>query len=60
MNKCVETFLTAIAAIIIYNSLIKACEYIKYKPDEVDTASNDFALETDQFDLNRIKAEVSE
>ncbi|MDS3836311.1 transcriptional activator RinB [Staphylococcus hominis] len=28
--------------------------------DDVDTAPNDFALETDQFDLNRIKAEVSE
>lgn len=28
--------------------------------DDIDTAPNDFALETDQFDLNRIKAEVSE
>ncbi|SUM72756.1 transcriptional activator RinB [Staphylococcus hominis] len=27
--------------------------------DDIDTAPNDFALETDQFDLN-IKAEVSE
>lgn len=60
MNKYIETFLTAIAAIVIYNSLIKIYEYIKYKPDEVDTAPNDYALETDQYDLNRIKAEVSE
>ena len=58
MNKYIETFLTAIAAIIIYNSLIKVCEYIKYKPDEVDTAPKDFASEWDQYDLNRI--EVSE
>jgi len=28
--------------------------------DDIDTAPNDFVLETDQFDLNRIKAEVSE
>lgn len=54
MNKYVETFLTAIAAIIIYNSLIKMYEYIKYKPDEVDTASNDFAMNGDQNDLNGV------
>lgn len=28
--------------------------------DDIDTSPNDYALETDQFDLNRIKAEVSE
>ncbi|MHC9401933.1 transcriptional activator RinB [Staphylococcus epidermidis] len=28
--------------------------------DDIDTAPNDFALETDQIDLNKIKAEVSE
>ena len=28
--------------------------------DDIDTAPRDFALETDQFDLNSIKAEVSE
>lgn len=28
--------------------------------DDIDAAPNDFALETDQYDLNRIKAEVSE
>ena len=54
MNKYVETFLTAIAAIIIYNSLIKVCEYIKYKPDEVDTAPNDYAMNGDQNDLNGV------
>lgn len=28
--------------------------------DDIDTAPNDFASEWDQYDLNRIKAEVSE
>lgn len=28
--------------------------------DDIDTAPKDFALETDQYDLNGIKAEVSE
>lgn len=28
--------------------------------DDIDTAPNDYALETDQYDLNSIKAEVSE
>lgn len=28
--------------------------------DDIDTAPKDFASEWDQFDLNRIKAEVSE
>ncbi len=28
--------------------------------DDIDTAPKDYALKTDQFDLNRIKAEVSE
>lgn len=28
--------------------------------DDIDTTPNDFALETDQYDLNSIKAEVSE
>lgn len=28
--------------------------------DDIDAAPKDFALETDQYDLNRIKAEVSE
>lgn len=28
--------------------------------DDIDTAPSDYALKTDQYDLNRIKAEVSE
>ena len=28
--------------------------------DDIDTAPNDFAMNGDQIDLNRIKAEVSE
>lgn len=28
--------------------------------DDIDTAPKDFASERDQYDLNRIKAEVSE
>lgn len=27
--------------------------------DDIDTAPSDYALETDQYDLNRIKPEVS-
>lgn len=54
MNKYIETFLTAIAAIVIYNSLIKVYEYIKYKLDEVDTAPNDFATIDDQVDLKGV------
>lgn len=60
MNKYIETFLIAIVAIVIYNSLIKVYEYIKYKPDDIDTAPKDFASEWDQIDLNKIRAEVSE
>lgn len=60
MKKYVEIFLTAIAVIIFYNSLIKVYEYIKYRLDEVDTAPNDFASEWDQLDLNKVKAEVCE
>lgn len=54
MNKYIETFLTAIAAIVIYNSLIKVYEYIRYKPDEVDTAPKDYASIDDQIDLNGV------
>ncbi|WEN68768.1 hypothetical protein MT340_009125 [Staphylococcus sp. NRL 16/872] len=52
MNKYFETFLTAIAAILIYKILIKIYEHFMYKPDEVDTAPDDFASPVDQFDLN--------
>ncbi|TXD08465.1 hypothetical protein [Staphylococcus haemolyticus] len=53
MNKYIETFLTSIAAIVLYKTLIKVYEHFKYKPDEVDTAPNDFPSLEDQIDLNR-------
>lgn len=53
MNKYIETFLTSIAAIVVYKTLIKVYEHFKYKPDEVDTAPNDFPSLRDQIDLNR-------
>lgn len=40
--------------------LIKPLITILESEDDIDTAPKDFALETDQFDLNRIKVEVSE
>ena len=40
----------------ITNELIVAWQ----SEDDIDTAPNDFASEWDQYDLNRIKAEVSE
>ena len=39
--------------------LIKSLIIKLESEDDID-ATNDFVLETDQFDLNRIKAEVSE
>lgn len=39
--------------------LTKQAIVILESEDDID-APKDFALETDQFDLNRIKAEVSE
>lgn len=53
MNKYIETFLTSIAAIVLYKTLIKVYEHFKYKPDEVDTAPDDFSILDDQIDLNR-------
>ena len=40
--------------------LTKQAIVILESEDDIDTAPSDYALETDQFDLNRIKAEVSE
>ena len=40
--------------------LTKQAIVILESEDDIDTAPKDFALETDQYDLNRIKAEVSE
>ena len=53
---------------ILINLLFAELLYLLIKPlivkleseDDIDTAPRDFALETDQFDLNSIKAEVSE
>lgn len=56
MNKYIETFLTsiaAIAAIVVYKTLIKVYEHFKYKPDYIDTAPDDFSSLEDQIDLNR-------
>ena len=59
----IRTIFNTILAITVWevgryllNSIIIKLE----SEDDIDTAPNDFALETDQFDLNRIKAEVSE
>lgn len=59
----IRTIFNTILAITVWevgrhllNSIIIKLE----SEDDIDTAPKDFALETDQFDLNRIKAEVSE
>ncbi|MDS3898537.1 transcriptional activator RinB [Staphylococcus hominis] len=59
----IRTIFNTILAITVWevgrhllNSIIIKLE----SEDDIDTAPNDFALETDQYDLNRIKAEVSE
>ena len=52
---------------ILINLLFAELLYLLIKPliikleseDDIDTAPNDYALETDQYDLNRIKPEVS-
>ncbi|MEK4168421.1 hypothetical protein NST64_03415 [Staphylococcus sp. FSL W8-1268] len=53
---------------ILINLLFAGLLYLLIKPlitileseDDIDTAPNDFAMNGDQIDLNRIKAEVSE
>ena len=53
---------------ILINLIFAELLYLLIKPiiikleseDDIDTAPNDFASEWDQYDLNRIKAEVSE
>lgn len=53
---------------ILINLLFAELLYLLIKPliikleseDDIDTAPKDFANEWDQYDLNRIKAEVSE
>ena len=51
-------YLAGMFALVIY--LTKQAIVILESEDDIDAAPNDFALETDQYDLNRIKAEVSE
>ena len=53
---------------ILINLIFAELLYLLVKPlivklesvDDIDTAPDDYALETDQYDLNRIKVEVSE
>ncbi|MFW3611350.1 hypothetical protein ACN9U3_03125 [Staphylococcus caprae] len=51
MNKHVETFLTAVAAITIYKLLITTYNYWRYRQDDIDTAPTDFN-EYDHAHLN--------
>lgn len=51
-------YLASMLALGMY--LTKQAIVILESEDDIDTAPKDFALETDQYDLNRIKAEVSE
>ena len=52
---------------ILINLIFAELLYLLIKPiiikleseDDIDTAPSDYALETDQYDLNRIKPEVS-
>lgn len=53
MIKRISKILFTIAAIVLYKTLIKVYEHFKYKPDEVDTAPDDFSILDDQIDLNR-------
>ena len=59
----IRTIFNTILAITVWevgrhllNSIIIKLE----SEDDIDTAPKDFASEWDQYDLNRIKAEVSE
>ncbi len=53
---------------ILINLLFAELLYLLIKPliikleseDDIDTAPKDFASESNQYDINRIKAEVSE
>ena len=58
-KKLIKTvYLMSMLVIGMY--LTKQAIVILESEDDIDTAPADYALETDQFDLNRIKAEVSE
>lgn len=60
MVKNLVKLITLASMIALGMYLTKQAIVILESEDDIDTAPNDFALETDQFDLNRIKAEVSE
>ncbi|OAW28325.1 transcriptional activator RinB [Staphylococcus hominis] len=60
MFKCILKDLFLIAMYELGKYLTSLLIIKLESEDDIDTAPNDFALETDQFDLNRIKAEVSE
>lgn len=60
MFKCILKDLFLIAMYELGKYLTFLLITILESEDDIDTAPNDFVLETDQFDLNRIKAEVSE
>ncbi|MCI2919075.1 transcriptional activator RinB [Staphylococcus hominis] len=51
-------YLASMLALGMY--LTKQAIVILESEDDIDTAPKDFASEWDQYDLNRIKAEVSE
>lgn len=60
MFKCILKDLFLIAMYELGKYLTSLLIIKLESEDDIDTAPNDFVLETDQFDLNRIKAEVSE
>jgi len=56
MNKLIETFLTSIAAILIYKLLTAVVNYYRYKEDDIDIPPQDF----NQCDHIHLNAEVSD
>ena len=59
----IRTIFNTILAITVWEvgrHLLNLIIIKRESEDDIDTAPNDYALETDQYDLNRIKAEVSE
>ena len=58
-KKLIKTvYLMSMLVIGMY--LTKQAIVILESEDDIDTAPKDFARESDQYDINRIKAEVSE
>ncbi|QIY36452.1 transcriptional activator RinB [Staphylococcus hominis] len=59
----IRTIFNTILAITVWEvgrHLLNLIIIKRESEDDIDAAPKDFALETDQYDLNRIKAEVSE